>query len=347
MLDFQSIFELSPFGLKQAEKDRLFGGIMAELTEYHREFCEPYRRVTDIAGPEAPLPVRLFKKYDLLSVPREKIVQVTTSSGTTGQAVSKVFLDRETSARQRRALARIVSDFTGKDRLPMLIIDSQDVTRNKEMLSARGAGILGFAILGRDQTYALDKNMDLNLPVIEAFLNKHSEEKVMLFGMTYIVWLHFCEALQQKGIKMDIEGILIHGGGWKKLADRNISKEQFKTSVYETTGIQRVADYYGMIEQTGSIFMECEYGHLHTSVFSDVSIIDPRSMQRTEQGRGLIQTDSLLPTSYPGHRILNEDEGEMLGIDDCPCGRLGKYFRVHGRVQGAEIRGCSNSYERR
>lgn len=345
--DYQTFFELPPFGLRQEEKDRLFSNIMTALTEHHRKWCDPYRRFTDIAGIKAPLPVRLFKKYDLLSVPREEIVQVITSSGTTGQAVSRIFLDRETSLRQRKALAHILSDFTGKERLPMLVIDSSDVMKNREMLSARGAGILGFAIMGKGLTYALDENMELNMPVIEAFLKMHCHERILLFGMTYIVWLHFCQALRQRNIKLDMEGIMIHGGGWKNLNDQNISQEQFKAAVFEMTGIKKVFDYYGMAEQTGSIFMECEYGHLHASVFSDVKILDPKSMKSVEHGRGLIESDSLIPTSYPGHRLLNEDEGELLGIDGCPCGRLGKYFKVYGRIQGAELRGCSNSYERR
>lgn len=54
---------------------------------------------------------------------------------------------------------------------------------------------------------------------------------------------------------------------------------------------------------------------------------------------------SLLPRSYPGHSLLTEDMGVLLGEDDCPCGRLGKYVRVTGRVPKAEVRGCSDTYE--
>ena len=45
------------------------------------------------------------------------------------------------------------------------------------------------------------------------------------------------------------------------------------------------------------------------------------------------------------HSLLTEDEGILLGEDDCPCGRKGKYFRIIGRLQNAEIRGCSDTYE--
>ena len=46
-----------------------------------------------------------------------------------------------------------------------------------------------------------------------------------------------------------------------------------------------------------------------------------------------------------GHSLLTEDLGVLLGEDDCPCGRKGKYFKVTGRVPRAEVRGCSDTYE--
>ena len=59
---------------------------------------------------------------------------------------------------------------------------------------------------------------------------------------------------------------------------------------------------------------------------------------------GILEVVSLLPRSYPGHCLLTEDEGRLLGEDDCPCGRKGKYFEVLGRLANAEIRGCSDTY---
>lgn len=67
-----------------------------------------------------------------------------TSSGTTGQQVSRIFLDRETSSAQQKCLTKIVSHFLGTKRVPMLILDSSAVVKNRNMFSARGAGILGF-----------------------------------------------------------------------------------------------------------------------------------------------------------------------------------------------------------
>ena len=140
--------------------------------------------------------------------------------------------------------------------------------------------------------------------------------------------------------------MLIHGGGWKKLADQHITAERFKRELLETCGLTRVHDYYGMVEQTGTIYMECECGHLHAPVWSDITIRRPGDFSVADVGEtGLIQVSSVLPRSYPGHLLLTEDEGRILGEDDCPCGRKGKYFEVLGRVKRAEVRGCSDTYE--
>ena len=346
MIDYEALLKQAPYGMPQCDKERFYARAVAELSEHHRVHCEPYQRLCQGGYPGMPLPVRLFKLYDLLSIPRESVKKTMTSSGTTGQAVSKIFLDAESAALQTRVLAAIVGDFLGKERRPMLILDSCAVIKDRRMFSARGAGILGFSMFGRGAQYALDENMELNRPLLEEFCAKYAGEPVLLFGFTFMVWQYVIAKLKEIGLHLNLNGTLIHGGGWKKLVSLSISNEQFKEAVQEWTGISTVLNYYGMVEQTGSIFMECPCGRLHASIFSDVDILDPVTMEKKNRGRGLMQCTSLLPTSYPGHVLLTEDEGEITGVDDCPCGRLGKTFLIHGRVAGAEIRGCSDTYEK-
>ena len=91
--------------------------------------------------------------------------------------------------------------------------------------------------------------------------------------------------------------------------------------------------------------MECEHGHLHTPHFADLVIRDERTFAPLRYGeKGLIQVLSVLPRSYPGHSLLTEDVGRILGEDVCPCGWKGKYFEVLGRIPKAEIRGCSDTF---
>jgi phenylacetate-coenzyme A ligase PaaK-like adenylate-forming protein len=356
MFDLTETLNIPPFSLKQQEKNTLFKKAFSELTKYHAENCLGYRKILEqlkfntnkmFELEELPfIPVRLFKEFELCSVDKSQIVKTMMSSGTSGQNVSRIFLDKSTSTNQTKVLTKLVSSFTGKNRLPMLVIDTSATLKDRKLFSARGAGILGFSMLGYDVTYALNEDMEIDLEEIFKFLEKHKDEKILLFGFTFMIWEHFYRKLKGKGIKLSLnDGIMIHGGGWKKLSDQEVDNDIFKALLREITGLEKVYNYYGMVEQTGSIFMECEFGNLHASIFSDIIIRDYMDFRSLEIGKpGLIQLLSLLPGSYPGHSILSEDLGEILGVDDCPCGRLGKYFRVYGRLKNAEIRGCSDTY---
>ena len=350
------VLDAEPFSLDRAAKAVLYTRALRDLTVHHAAHCPPYKRVLTALGFDVArlggvvdipfLPVRLFKEYDLLSIERAAVVKTMTSSGTSGQRVSKIFLDRDNAALQTKVLTKIVASFIGNKRLPTLIIDSSSIVKDRAVFSARGAGVLGFSAFCREQVYALDEQMRLDLPRVQAFLERHAGQPVLLFGFTFMIWQHFCRALKQSGGRIDLSrGILIHGGGWKKLADEAVDSATFRAQLREICGIDKVYNYYGMVEQTGSIFMECEQGRLHASIYSDVLIRDHRDFAELPRGRrGLVQLVSLLPTSYPGHSLLTEDEGTVLGEDDCPCGRKGKYFALHGRIKSAELRGCSDAY---
>ena len=356
-MTFDSFLESGPYEKDSARKKAMLDERTAFLTEHHRKNCGKYARMLDVIGfksassyTEAPfLPVRLFKELELRSVPEDQVVKTMTSSGTTGQMVSRIFLDRTTSANQQKAMVKIVSDFLGSSRLPMIIIDCPGVVKNRNLFSARGAGVLGFSIFGSKKIYALDDDMKLNVEALRGFLDEHKGEKILLFGFTFMIWQHFYMELlkeKEKGVSFDLSrGIMIHGGGWKKLKDSAVSHDEFHRALHEVCGIERIHDYYGMAEQTGCIYMECECGHLHASVFSDVLIRRPEDFSLCDMNEeGIIQVISTIPESYPGHSLLTEDTGMILGEDDCPCGRKGKYFSITGRLKNAEIRGCSDTY---
>ena len=358
-MNFDEMLQKSPYSFSKKEKEEALTERLSELTEKHRANCPQYRNILEGAGyadekigsyRELPfLPVRLFKELELKSVQDDNIVKTMPSSGTSGQAVSKIYLDRVTSANQQKVMVKIVSEFTGSSRMPMIILDCPSVVKNRRMFSARGAGILGFSIFGSKRIYALNDDMKLDVEGLKDFLDKYQGQRIFLFGFTFMVWQHFYKELvrlKQEGVAFDLsDGVLIHGGGWKKLASEAVSPQEFKQSLHDVCGLSHVHDYYGMVEQTGCIYMECECGHLHASIFSDVIMRRPLDFSECEIGeKGIIQVVSTLPESYPGHSLLTEDEGMILGEDDCPCGRKGKYFKVLGRLKNAEIRGCSDTY---
>lgn len=355
--DLTDVWSWSVYGLSEIKKRDLHLKYLSDLTEFHANGCAEYKIIlTKLYGSQTIdslekipfLPVRLFKHYKLLSIPQSEVLKTMTSSGTGGQAVSQIFLDKETSAMQVKALSRIMSDFLGPTRLPMLVIDCKSTVSDRLKFSARTAGILGFGMFGKDLEFALDDDMNLNVDRIQNFVKKYPNQPILLFGFTFIVWLHFIKQLELLRIKLPLDnGILIHGGGWKKIQSEAVELSEFKKRLKIVSGVQRVHNYYGMVEQTGSIFMECDQGNMHASSWSNIIIRDPITFKPMPVGQsGLIQILSVIPKSYPGHSLLSEDEGQILGVDNCLCGRLGSYFRVHGRIQDAEMRGCSDTYSR-
>ncbi len=349
-IDFDQPFVFA----KLAKSQHLLDGLNY-LTHFHAGRCIAYQRMLNavyggVLQPgcleEVPyLPVRLFKHLLLKSVGDEQVVRKLTSSGTTSQQVSQIYLDQETAQLQVRALASIVAHFIGKQRLPMIIVDQRDLLTDRSAYNARAAGVLGFSNFGHHHFYLLDAEMQVDWSGLEQFLARYGDQPILLFGFTFIVWKYLYHASREAGRKFDLgdQSILVHGGGWKRLQDAQVDNATFKQALRQQLGICHIHNYYGMVEQVGSIFMECEWGLLHTPNFADVLIRDPITLQVMPFGeQGLIQVMSLLPRSYPGHSLLTEDLGAILGEDDCPCGRKGKYFRVDGRVPNVELRGCSD-----
>lgn len=347
---------IMPYHLEQIEKEQQLLLKLNELTVWHMEQCAEYKAMLEKSGAvkeatqleDVPfLPVQLFKLMDLKSVPTEEVVKVLTSSGTTGQAVSKIYLDKETSVKQTKTLVEVMKPILGGKRLPMIILDTKSVLKDRKSFSARGAGILGFSNFGRKHFYALNDNMSLDIEGLQAYLKEYEGERILLFGFTFMIWQYVYKEARNNGFVLDFgNSVLVHGGGWKKLKDEAVDAKTFNRLLYEQLGIQEIHNYYGMVEQVGSIFVECSEGYLHAPQFADVLIRNPITFEPVAIGeQGLIQVVSELPKSYPGHSLLTEDLGTIHGIDDCACGWKGKRFSVAGRIPKAELRGCSDTFQ--
>lgn len=354
--DFHAI---GPYSLDALAKREVLSAELLELTGFHREHCPEYRNILDALGYDPSrvgsltdlpfLPVRIFKELDLLSIDRSEIFKTMTSSGTTGQAVSRIYLDKANALLQQKVFVRLLGDYVGKQRLPMLIVDCPATVRNRQAFSARGAAIIGLNVMARETTFALRDDMSFDQEAVRGFLTRHQGQKFLVFGFTFMVWQHFYQELLGLDERFDLsQAWLLQSGGWKRMQSQAITRELFKLRLQEVCGLQHFLDHYAMVEQTGSIYAECEFGHLHASIYSDIILRRPGDFSPCDPGEtGLVQLVSVVPRAYPGHSLLSEDEGRVLGEDDCPCGRKGKYFEVLGRIQRAELRGCSDTYAAR
>ena len=323
------------FSISKEEKTELMIKELNSLHAHHYQNCPEYRKIIDAKEGGLKeyssiesfpyISVRLFKLLNLKSVKDDEIFKTVTSSGTSGN-VSKIYLDKDLAALQSKTLLNIMQNFVGTRRLPMLLCESNALVKNKASFSARSAGAIG----------ALDE-----------FFNQFKDEEIILFGFTFMLYKFLIKELVNKGKTYPFKKVyVIHGGGWKKLQAEAVSNDEFKSLLKKIFPDVSVHNFYGMAEQTGSIYVECECGHLHTPAYSDVIIRDPVTFKEVENGKsGLVQVVSLLPKSYPGFSILTEDLGIVEGDDLCPCGRHGRFFRVLGRAKKSEVRGCSDTFE--
>lgn len=352
----ENFHKLQPYSLEKTEKEQLLLEELKELTEIHRAGCVEYANYLDAIGytfgqaqalDEIPfVPIQIFKELKMKSIPDEAVFKIMMSSGTSGQKQSKIYLDKENAILQQKVLLRLLGDFVGPKRLPMLVIDSRATIRDRRLFTTRGATIMGLDFMAKKMVFALDDEMALDVDALVNFVSAYGKDRFLIFGFTFMVWQHLFNEIERRDIQLDMSnGYLLTAGGWKKLKNEAVSNEDFKKRGERVCGIRHYVDHYGMAEQTGCIYAECEYGHLHASIYSDIIVRRYKDFAPSEYGeRGYIQVLSCLPHSYPGHSILTEDEGIILGEDDCPCGRKGKYIQVLGRMKNAELRGCSDTY---
>lgn len=350
----ERLMDSPQFSISQGEKESLLLSELRRLDEHHRRSCEPYARIASARGwsvegvqrlQDLPyIPVGLFKTHRLVSVPEEQVTTQLVSSGTTGQAASRILLDKETATLQSKALTRIMAEILGEKRLPMVIVESEEILEKRTAFSARAAGVLGMMRLGYDHHFALDGDMALDEEGLRGFLERHHSETIFIFGFTFMTWKYLCERLRNAGVDLS-NAVLVHSGGWKKLEREAVTNDEFKRRFREETGLERIYNFYGMVEQIGSIFVEGEDGFLYPPNFADVVVRNPETWHEAALGEeGVIQVISALPRSYPGHSLLTEDLGIVHGVDDSSCGRYGKRLTVLGRVPRAELRGCSDTH---
>ena len=176
---------------------------------------------------------------------------------------------------------------------------------------------------------------------VSEFLERAGDKPFMMFGFTFMVWEHLYG--QFKGQKLDLSnGILIHSGGWKKMIEQSVDNSTFKSKLGEEFKLQKISNFYGMVEQIGSIFLEGNDDLLYPPSFAEVIIRHPETWNECEPGEvGLIQVLSMIPRSYPGHSVITEDLGVIENISD-KGNYSGKGIRIMGRVKKAELRGCSD-----
>jgi hypothetical protein len=357
----ESVLLQPPYGVDPQQRHRVLLALFKQELAYacernprFRNYVEQWptdSRVADKISDLPYLPVGVFKTSPPLAlVGADDVKRTLSSSATTGQVPSRIVLDAATARRMAKGVTTIIRDFIGPARRPYLVIDTPENLAAQAELGARGAAIQALGSFATEVVSCLhpghNGDSSVDLEKLLACAAKWKDSEVLVYGFTYVIWTNLVQPLQRQGITLDVPNVrVLHSGGWKRLHEQAVTRDAFTRGVASIFGCSpyRVIDYYGMVENVGVIYPDCDHGNKHVPAFADVIVRDPLTLAPVKAGqRGLIQVCSVLPTSFPGFLLLTEDMAEVIDYDGCPCGRRGISFRFAGRAPKAEVRGCGN-----
>jgi hypothetical protein len=349
-----------PYELEESDKRQFLFDKLLELDAFHVGSCEAYKRISQNLSKRCSeiedfvyIPAPIFKQHELLSVSKESIKKVISSSSTSSNTPSKVFFDQKTLELQRVSVYNLLKSFIGDERRPYIIFDDIKTARGKNSMSARGAALMSLMGFSKKFFFVMkEENGQLNLDMnklSQALDYAEKEGGFISYGFTWILHLVH-EQLLEQNFQFDASKLknvfFLHSGGWKKLVDKAVDKTSYNRNIANVWNIKpsQVIDFYGMAELVGLVFPDCEFNLKHVPYYSDIIVRDVDSFEPVINTPGYMQFISLLGQSGPTHSILTEDIGEIVSVDSCACGRKGKAFRFIGRSKKAEVRGCGDIY---
>ena len=360
------LLSLPPFGVAPDVKSAALLAAVHEAMAFHCGHCAPFARwctkqgfdpgipISDLAAVPF-LPVGIFKRLLLSSVPQSEIVRVLTSSATSSQVPSRIPLDQVTRNRQMRTLASILSSLLGVERRAFIVLDAPpDAAANGDQeLSARVAGMRGYLMAAAQKEYVLVRDGDhwtLDVDKFRAVVDRWKAEgkRLCLLGYTYVLHQGVVRPLVERGIRIELpeSTVVLHFGGWKRLQDQAVDKASLGAGLAQVFGLppSSVRDVYGFTEQLGVIYPDDADGLKRVPTYAEVLVRNPRTLEIVPDGQtGLLEFICPLAHSYPGIAILLDDLGRVVTRQAGADGMTGAAIEVTGRARRAEPRGCGDT----
>ena len=357
-----SLLENSPYHLSKDDKNIKLVELCKLHVDHHFNNCKHYKEwyernkfklskeISDIS--EIPyIPSSVFKFLNLTSSNNKS--KKISSSGTTSQLKSNIFIDSKTSLNQTSALSKILSSHIGKSRIPFFIIDFEPTSDNhgSTEMSARYAGMSGYLLAEKKRNYLLKYDENQNVVVCENALKElksiSNDKPIVIIGYTYMVW-QFINNYNNVNLDMQLhkDSKIVHFGGWKKLSSQKVSKEELNQNISDHFSINKdnILDIYGFTEQLGTIYVSQGDQGCRVTDYSHVIVRNTETFEEVKDGqKGFLQFISCLPESYPGFSILNDDIGYISRRINDKHGKEILEFKVEERLQQAEARGCGDT----
>lgn len=292
-----------------------------------------------------------FKKYEVLSVPREDIVFYATSSGTGGQK-SQMFFDKDT---QDFGNAMIENEFRQfgflSDELTNYLLFTYEPAHiSKDLGTAQtDMGLLSYAPVN-ETFFALRYNgqgHDFDVYGTIRALEEYEKQglPVRIFGFPSFLYFTVRQMKEtgHRPLKLNVKSMTMLGGGWKGFADQQISKVELYNLVEEMLGIPEAncRDGYGSTEHSVPYF-ECPKHHFHIPVYSRMIIRDVETLEPLpfgEAGFANFITPHLL--SVPAVSVLMGDMAVMHPAEECGCGIKTPFMEIIGRAGTSKAKSCA------
>ena len=316
-----------------------------EHNAVYRGFCErrgatpsTVTRWQDIP----PVPAAAFKSLRLATfAPADEVCTVKTS-GTTGQVAGQVHLDAPAmalAAVSYRGVGERLLFPDGLQRRALMLMPPLEQVPQMAMAHAARHAFSASAITER--VHFVDQGK-LDVPgFIEAL--RHSEasgQPVAVFGASF-GFVHLLDGLKGTRFALPPSSLLIDGGGYKGRS-RELSPAEFAQSIQQAFGIPD--DHW--INVLGMTEMQ--------TAFADGVAVDRcagRAPRRTKRGTPWSRTQVLSPETLqplpPGssgllcHWSLANRSTAMAVLTDDLGVLDDEGFRLLGRAEGTEARGCS------
>lgn len=342
--------------------DALFATAVAETNGWHAARSPFFRSLLadapEIAAPTVGTGIRtplvhaaLFKRHEVLSIPRKDVVLHLTSSGTTGQK-SQMFFDEWTIRSAQRMVARIFDHYgwiTPAQPVNYLLCSYEPVPSMKLGTSFTDNYLCDFAP-AKSVTHALrhtGQGHEFDVHGCIRALRRYAEEDLPVRILGFPAFLHFTlERMRAQGlppIQLPAGSLVVFGGGWKGHTDRQVETADFYDQVTELLGIapDRIRDTFGSVEHCVP-YIECARHRLHVPVWSRAAIRDTRTLRPLGYSeRGFLHLVSPYITSVPAQSIVMGDLASLHPAEECGCPLLTPWFTIHGRAGVSRNRSCA------
>ena len=347
----KKLLEINPFNYDSNKRNEIFYSALVSSFRHHMLNCKEYKKwnmqnnifqISEVKNIKnfPYLPNSIFKKINLIS--SKNFYKTISSSGTSGQKKSKIYLDKNNAINQSIALSKILTTLLGCKKKPFLIIDVNptDSLLSREV-SARTAGMSGYIMASSEQKYLLENNHNLKLDYLTKIIKefKRKKQEFVIIGYTYLIFQKLLQA--KKKFKFPKDTKLIHFGGWKKLKEKSINKKKLNKLITKKMGISlnNIFDIYGFSEQLGTVYPSIGNQGCRVPAYSEVIVRDTKTLEALPDGQiGFLQFISPIPSSYPGISILNDDLGRIIKKN-----KNITEFEVIGRSNASEERGCGDT----